>query len=82
MRFCVVGGVVDESSIHNLNGERLTWDPPEFPQGIIIQYELLVSGNFITPTNGIDIHSLDLPPELYFAQVRKHTHTCIYAHTE
>ena len=70
--FCVVGGVVDGSSIHNLNGERLTWDPPEFPQGMIMHYEVFVNGSvetFTTPTNEIAISSFGLPPGVYFVQV-------------
>ena len=70
MCFYVVGGDIDGSSIHNVNGERLTWDPPEFPQGMIIHYEVLVNGStFTTPTNEIDINSLDLAPGVHFIQV-------------
>ena len=75
MCFCVVGGDIDGSSIHNINGERLTWDPPEFPQGMIIRYEVLVNGStFTTPTNEIDINSLDLAPGVHFVQV------CVYVY--
>ena len=67
---CVVGGDIDGSSIHNINGERLTWDPPQFPQGMIIRYEVLVSGSaFTTPTNEIDINNFGLPPGMYPVQV-------------
>ena len=91
--FCVVGGIVNGSSIHNVNGERLTWDPPEFPQGTIIRYEVLVNGSiFTTPTNEIDINSFVLSPGVYFVQVcnvvcvlhihtRVHTHTRAHTHT-
>ena len=91
MCFCVVGGVVDGSSIHNLNGERLTWDPPEFPQGMIIRYEVFVNGSveiFTTPTNEIAISSFGLPPGVYFVQVcnvasvcAHYTHTHAHTHT-
>ena len=76
--FCVVGGVIDGSSIHNINGERLTWDPPEFPQGMIIRYEVLVNGSaevFAILTNEIDINSFGLPPGMYFVQVAMHAHS-------
>ena len=70
MSFCVVGGVIDGSSIHNINGERLTWDPPELPQGVITHYEVLANGSiFTTSTNQIDIRSFRLLPGVYFVQV-------------
>ena len=89
--FCVVGGVIDGSSIYT-DGERLTWNPPEFPQGMIIRYEVLVNGSaevFTTPTNEIDINSLILLPGVYFVQVCSivcahtyvHTHTRTHTHT-
>ena len=88
--FCVVGGVIDGSSIHNINGERLTWDPPEFPQGMITHYEALVNGSiFTTPTNEIGISSFGLLPGVYFVQacnvacvsLHMHSHAYTYGHT-
>ena len=80
---CIVGGIVNGSSIHNVNGERLTWDPPEFPQGTIIRYEVLVNGSiFTTPTNEIDINSFVLSPGVYFVQVCNVVCVCLaYTHT-
>ena len=68
---CLVGGLIDGSSIHNFNGERLTWNPPEFPQGMIIRYEVLVNGTdvFTTTETEIDINSLGLEPGVYTIQV-------------
>ena len=68
---CLVGGLIDRSSIHNFNGERLTWNPPEFPQGMIIRYEVLVNGTdvFMTADTEIDINSLGLEPGVYNIQV-------------
>ena len=89
MCFCVVVGVIDGSSIHNINGERLTWDPPESPQGMITHYEVLVNGSiFTTPTNEIDISSFGLPPGVHFVQVcnvvcvslHMHPHAYTYGH--
>ena len=68
----LVGGLIDGSSIHNFNGERLTWNPPEFPQGMIIRYEVLVNETdvFMTIGTEIDINSLGLEPGVYTIQVR------------
>ena len=84
MCFCAVGGVIDGSSIHNINGERLTWDPPEFPQGMIIRYEVLVNESgqiFTTPTNEIDINSFGLPPGMYSVQVAMRACITVMTHT-
>ena len=75
----LVGGPIDGSSIHNFNGERLTWAPPEFPQGIIIRYEVLVNGTdvFTTTDTEIDINSLGLEPGVYTIQVSNVVFVCV-----
>ena len=49
----------------------MTWNPPEFPQGMIIRYEVLVNGTdvFMTTDTEIDINSLGLEPGVYTIQV-------------
>ena len=73
--FIVVGGVIDESTFLD-NRVILTWEPPVFPQGTILYYEVAAnrsSSNFYqtyrTESNEFNANINDLPPGMYCIQV-------------
>ena len=73
--FIVVGGVIDESTFLD-NRVILTWEPPVFPQGTILYYEVAAnrsSSNFYqtyrTESNEFNAISNGLPPGMYCIQV-------------
>ena len=72
--FIVVGGVIDELTFLD-NRVILTWEPPVFPQGTILYYEVAAnrsSNNFYrtfrTESNEFNTNN-NLPPGMYCIQV-------------
>ena len=72
--FIAVGGVIDNSTFHDINGLRLTWDPPMFPQGTIMHYEVRANGSnvlrtFRTGSTEFIASNHGLSPGVYCIQV-------------
>ena len=46
----------------------LSWSPPEFPQGIIIRYDVMIVNVSVYSTTTTQFDTSVLPPGVYYAQ--------------